>query len=138
MNQTKTYLVSAVTFLSEFSITDQPVFGLVVNGALGAITMAWKTNNVLVQQIYIMEHNVRHYDIRDPLQALQFVSILPRLARHGLGLRHILEKQLTEIDMTRFQSKLWSKLPQRLEDKRLAAAKRTESQSEQAAAQDGR
>lgn len=46
MNQTNTYLVSAVTFLSELGITDQPVFGLVVDGALGAITMAWKTNNV--------------------------------------------------------------------------------------------
>ncbi|KAG1814099.1 hypothetical protein EV424DRAFT_1348920 [Suillus variegatus] len=45
MNQTNTYLVSAVTFLSELGITDQPVFGLVVDGALGAITMAWKTNN---------------------------------------------------------------------------------------------
>ncbi|KAG2031074.1 hypothetical protein BDR03DRAFT_986662 [Suillus americanus] len=90
MNQMKTYLVSAVTFLSELDITDQPVFGLVVNGPLGAITMAWRTNS----QIYVMERNVRHYDIRDPLQALQFVSILPRLARHGQGLRRLLEKQL--------------------------------------------
>ncbi|KAG1831272.1 hypothetical protein EV424DRAFT_1372572 [Suillus variegatus] len=48
VNQTKTYLVSAVTFLSELGITDHPVFGLVVNGALGAITMAWKKNNVCV------------------------------------------------------------------------------------------
>ncbi|KAG2345373.1 hypothetical protein BDR05DRAFT_998507 [Suillus weaverae] len=76
MNQMKTHLVSAVTFLSELGITEQPVFGLVVNDTLGAITMAWKTNS----QIYVMERNVRHYDIRDPLQALQFVSILPRLA----------------------------------------------------------
>ncbi|KAG1814313.1 uncharacterized protein BJ212DRAFT_364751 [Suillus subaureus] len=124
MNQMKTYLVSAVTFLSEFGITDQPVFGLVVNGALGAITMAWKRNN----RIYVMERNVRHYDIRDPLQALQFVSILPRLARYGLGLRRLLEKQL--------QSKPWSKSAQRQEDERLAAAKRAES--EQAVAQDRR
>jgi hypothetical protein len=46
MNQMKTYLVSAVTFLSEFGITDQPVFGLVVDGTLGTITMAWKRKNV--------------------------------------------------------------------------------------------
>ncbi|KIK37733.1 hypothetical protein CY34DRAFT_444009 [Suillus luteus UH-Slu-Lm8-n1] len=76
MNQMRMYQVSAVTFLSALGITDQPVFGLVVNGTLGAITMAWKTND----QIYVMERNVRHYDIRDPLQALQFVSILRRLA----------------------------------------------------------
>ncbi|KAG1855961.1 hypothetical protein F4604DRAFT_1932104 [Suillus subluteus] len=129
MNQMKTYLVSAVTFLSEFGITDQPVFGLVVNGALGAITMAWKRNN----RIYVMERNVRHYDIRDPLQALQFVSILPRLARHGLGLRRLLEKQLATIDVNQLQSKPWSKLAQRQGDE---AAKRTES--EQAIAQDRR
>ncbi|KAG2129723.1 uncharacterized protein EDB93DRAFT_1234411 [Suillus bovinus] len=134
MNQTKTYLVSAVTFLSELGITDQPVFGLVVNGSLGAITMAWKTNN----QIYIMERNVRHYEITDPLQALQFVSILPRLARHGLGLRHLLEKQLAGIDVSQFQSKPWSKLSQRLEDEILAADKGPDSELEQAVAQDDR
>ncbi|KAG2031347.1 hypothetical protein BDR03DRAFT_1016227 [Suillus americanus] len=129
MNQMKTYLVSAVTFLSEFGITDQPVFGLVVNGPLGAITMAWKRND----RIYVMERNVRHYDIRDPLQALQFVSILPRLARYGLELRRLLEKQLAAIDGNQLQSRPWSKLAQRQEDERSAAAKRTES--EQAVAQ---
>ncbi|KAG2115581.1 hypothetical protein BD769DRAFT_1073401 [Suillus cothurnatus] len=130
MNQMKTYLVSAITFLSELGITDKPVFGLVVNGTLGAITMGWKTNG----KIYIMERNVRHYDIRDPFQALQFVSILPRLARHGHSLRRLLEKQLTIIDVNKLTSKPWSKLPQRQEDERLAAAKRTEL--EQAVAQD--
>ncbi|KAG1808038.1 uncharacterized protein BJ212DRAFT_1485318 [Suillus subaureus] len=130
MNQMKTYLVSAVTFLSELGITDQPVFGLVVNGMLGAITMAWKANS----QIYVMERNVRHYDIRDPLQALQFVSILPRLARYGQGLRRLLEKQLATIDVNQLGSKPWSKLPQRQEDERLAAVKRTEL--EQAVTQD--
>ncbi|KAG2358645.1 hypothetical protein BDR07DRAFT_1417213 [Suillus spraguei] len=123
MNQIKTYLVSAVTFLSEVGITDQPVFGLVVNGTLGAVTMAWMTN----KQIYVMERNVRYYDIRDPLQALQFVSILPRLARHGLDLRGLLEKQLAIIDVKELQSKPWSKLLQRQEDERLAAAQRTQS-----------
>ncbi|KAG1890603.1 uncharacterized protein F5891DRAFT_964625, partial [Suillus fuscotomentosus] len=83
------YLLSAVTFLSELGITDQPVFGLIADDALGAITMVWKTNN----QIYVMERDVQHYDIRDPLQALQFMSILPRLARHDLGLCHLSEKQ---------------------------------------------
>jgi hypothetical protein len=83
-----------------------------------------------------MERNVRHYDIRDPFQALQFVSILPRLARHGLDLRRLLEKQLAILDVNQLQSKPWSKLSQRQEDKRLAAAKRTES--EKAVEQDDR
>ncbi|KAG2072970.1 hypothetical protein BDR04DRAFT_1152855 [Suillus decipiens] len=130
MNQMKTYLVSAVTFLSKLGIVDKPVFGLIVNGTLGAVTMAWKKNN----QIYIMERNTRYYDIRDPLQALQFVSILPRLARHGLDLCDLLEKQLAIIDVKELQSKPWSKLPQRQEDKRLAAAQQT--RSEEVVAQD--
>ncbi|KAG2079289.1 hypothetical protein BDR04DRAFT_1086513 [Suillus decipiens] len=114
MNQIKTLLVSAVIFLSEVGITDQPIFGLVVNGTLGAVTMAWMTN----KQTYIMERNIRHYDIRDPFQALQFVSILPRLARHGLNLRGLLEKQLANIDVKELQSKPWSKLPQQQENDR--------------------
>ncbi|KAG2366672.1 hypothetical protein BDR07DRAFT_1479897 [Suillus spraguei] len=130
MNQMKTYLVSAVTFLSKLGIIDKPVFGLIANGTLGAVTMAWMTN----KQIYVMERNIRHYDIRDPLQALQFVSILPRLARHGLDLCGLLEKQLAIIDVKELQSRPWSKLAQRQEDKRLAAAQQT--RSEEAVAQD--
>ncbi|KAG2358634.1 hypothetical protein BDR07DRAFT_1489232 [Suillus spraguei] len=130
MNQMKTYLVSAVTFLSKLGIVDMPVFGLIVNGTLGAVTMAWMRN----KQIYVMERNIRYYDIRDPLQALQFVSILPRLARHGLDLCRLLEKQLAIIDVKELQSRPWSKLAQRQEDKRLAAAQQT--RSEEAVAQD--
>jgi hypothetical protein len=52
VNQMRMYQVSAVTFLSMLGITDQPVFGLVVEGALGAITMAWKTNSVCAASIY--------------------------------------------------------------------------------------
>jgi hypothetical protein len=63
---------------------------------------------------YVMERNVQHYDIRDPLHwALQFVSILPRLARHGMGLCRPLEGQLAISDVNQFQFKPWSKLHQR-------------------------
>lgn len=56
-----------------------------------------------------MERDVRHHDIRDPLQALQFVSILPRLARHGMGLCCLLEGQPAISDVNQFQFKPWSK-----------------------------
>ncbi|KAG1746976.1 hypothetical protein EDB19DRAFT_336664 [Suillus lakei] len=118
MNQMRIYLVSALTFLSELGITDQPVFGLVVNGARGALTMGWKTNG----RIYVMDRNVRHYDITNPLQALQFASVLPRLACHGLRLRSLLNKQLAIIDVNQLQSEPWSKFSQH-EDGKLAAAK---------------
>jgi hypothetical protein len=83
----------------------------------------------MMQQIYVMERNVRHYDIKDPLQALQFVSILLRLARHGMSLRGLFEGQPAISDV-----KPWSKLHQRQEVE--IATKRTES--EQAVAQDRR
>jgi hypothetical protein len=58
MNQMKTYLVSAITFLSELGITDQPVFGLVVNGTLGTITMGWKTNSVCAASVHHLRRNL--------------------------------------------------------------------------------
>ncbi|KIK36324.1 hypothetical protein CY34DRAFT_527904 [Suillus luteus UH-Slu-Lm8-n1] len=52
MNQMRIYQVSAVTFLSALGITGQPVFGLVANGTLGGITMAWKSDDVCAASIY--------------------------------------------------------------------------------------
>jgi len=45
MNQMGTYLVSALSFLDALGVTEQPVFGLVVNGRLGAVTMGWKKHD---------------------------------------------------------------------------------------------
>ncbi|KAG0696443.1 hypothetical protein DFH29DRAFT_879354 [Suillus ampliporus] len=106
-NQMRTYLVSAITFLSALGITNTPVFGLVVNGTRGAVTMAWKEE----EKIYIMERNVRHYDITDPLQALQFVSVLLRLARHGQKLRCLFEGKL-HMNISSKSLKPWSKFAQ--------------------------
>lgn len=58
MNQVKMHQVSAITFLSALGITDQPVFGLVVNGTLGAITMAWKTNDVCAASVHHFRSDV--------------------------------------------------------------------------------
>ncbi|KAG1741780.1 uncharacterized protein EDB91DRAFT_1279845 [Suillus paluster] len=114
-NQMRTYLVSAITFLSALGITNEPVFGLVVNGPRGAVTMAWKKG----EKIYIMERNVRHYNITDPLQAFQFVAVLLRLARHGLILRQKFEEKqgafYESISSKTF--KPWSKLAQLSEEK---------------------
>lgn len=75
MNQTRTYLVSAVpsfpSSASQISLSLDLLLN--VDGALGIVTMARKAND----QIYVMNHDVPQYDIRDPLQALEFVSILP-------------------------------------------------------------
>jgi len=57
MNQVRTNLVSALRFLDALGITDQPVFGLVVNGCLGAVTMGWLKNEVCPLPFTITEAN---------------------------------------------------------------------------------
>ena len=46
MNQMRTYLVSSLRFLAALGLTEEPVFGLIVNGTHGAVTMAWQKNEV--------------------------------------------------------------------------------------------
>jgi len=46
MNQMRTYLVSSLRFLAALGLTEEPVFGLIVNGTRGAVTMAWQKNEV--------------------------------------------------------------------------------------------
>lgn len=72
-----------------------------------------------------MDRNVRHYDITDPLQALQFVSVLPRLVRHGKKLHDFFQEKV----LKQLEYKPWSKLAQRQHsavDTRLAADQQTE------------
>ncbi|OJA12707.1 hypothetical protein AZE42_02878 [Rhizopogon vesiculosus] len=128
MNQMRTYLVSAIRFLDALGITEQPVFGLVVNGRLGAITMAWQKN----EKIYIMERNVRHYDITDPLQAFQFVSVLLRLARYGLVLRACFDEKKDALcnSLRNRTYTPWSKLAQ-IEGENLQGGGSEAAQAEQ-------
>jgi hypothetical protein len=70
-----------------------------------------------------MERNVRPYDIRDPLQALQFVSILPRLARHGEALCGLIKGQPSVSDV-----KPWSMLHQREEEDKKRATEKAETE----------
>jgi hypothetical protein len=62
-----------------------------------------------------MERNVRNYDITDPMQAFQFVSVLLRLARHGLKLRAHFEQMNDTVYDSLVKSR-WSKLAQIKED----------------------
>ncbi|KAF9236662.1 hypothetical protein BU15DRAFT_49781 [Melanogaster broomeanus] len=92
MNQCRVYLVSALSFLKALGVDDQPVFGLVVSGARGALVMAWQDD----EKYFIMERNVRHYDITDTMNAFQFATVLVRLAKHAQTLREIFETKHRE------------------------------------------
>lgn len=59
MNKMKSYLVSALRFLAALEITEQPVFGLVVNGRLGGVTMAWQKNEVCTPSVHIVTDSSR-------------------------------------------------------------------------------
>ncbi|KAL4061991.1 hypothetical protein J3A83DRAFT_4114288, partial [Scleroderma citrinum] len=85
VNQCRIYLVSAVRFLEALGITDQPVFGLVTKGAEGSIFMAWL--NGKTEKIYIIDRNVKTFDLTNPLDAFQFATILVRLSQHAQGLK---------------------------------------------------
>lgn len=113
--------MSAVAFLSALGITNQPVFGLIVSGPHGAITIAWKND----ENTYVMDRNVRHYDITDLFQALQFVLVLPRLAHHGKKFHDLFQENA----LKQLEYKPRSKLAQQqhsAEDTRLAADQQTE------------
>ncbi|KAL4070294.1 hypothetical protein J3A83DRAFT_3170304 [Scleroderma citrinum] len=85
MNQCRIYLVSAVRFLEALNITDQPVFGLVTKGAEGSILMAWLSGET--KKIYIIDRNVKTFDLTNPLDAFQFATILVRLSKHAQELK---------------------------------------------------
>ena len=53
---------------------------------------------------------MRHYDITDPLQALQFVSVLLRLARHGKRLGEVFDTKKAAFSLETYEP--WSKLSQ--------------------------
>ena len=65
-----------------------------------------------------MARNVRYYDITDPLQALQFVSVLLRLTQHGLKLRTRFDENEGTCYDNLVKSR-WSKIAQ-IEDGRSA------------------
>ncbi|KAH7905544.1 hypothetical protein BJ138DRAFT_1228738 [Hygrophoropsis aurantiaca] len=119
LNQCRTYCVSSLKFLATLEITDQPVFGLVVNGTVGTILMSWQKG----EKIYIMERNVRSYNICDPLQAFHFVTVILRLRRHGKELQTLFKKKKANL-LTKLQNEsltCWSKWAQ-IEEEKIAAA----------------
>jgi len=99
MNQNRMYCVAGVSFLKALGITGYPVFGLVTSGTIGKVILCWHSEKQKVnlstvfhlhsdgdptqQRIYLLERNVRTFDIAVPLQAFQFATFVLRLAKYG-------------------------------------------------------
>ncbi|KAH7918445.1 hypothetical protein BV22DRAFT_1041778 [Leucogyrophana mollusca] len=110
MNQTRIYCVSSLKFLEAIGITNQPIFGLVVSCTKGVLWLAWSNG----QKTFIMERNVRQYDLQDPLQTFQLAIFLFRLSRYGAQLQATVRAKRGEIiDRAKGMTlPAWSKISQ--------------------------
>ncbi|KAK0218334.1 hypothetical protein EDD85DRAFT_358953 [Armillaria nabsnona] len=71
------YLEASVRYLASLGITSWAVFGLATNGVRGAILMAWFSE--ITDTVYIVERNLRTFNISSPIQVCRFVTVLLRL-----------------------------------------------------------
>ncbi|KAJ3556116.1 hypothetical protein NM688_g2200 [Phlebia brevispora] len=89
LNQARMYSVTSVSYLAAIGIKAYPVFTLAAHGTLGNLIMTWMSEN---GAIYIMERNIRKFDISNPLSAFHFASILLRLRARDRELRTLFKK----------------------------------------------
>ncbi|KAJ7224969.1 hypothetical protein B0H12DRAFT_1328780 [Mycena haematopus] len=150
LNQGRMYLVSMVAFYTALGVEDFPFFALVTSGKAGAILMAWKSSKHA--KTYLIERNVRTFDISSPIQAFHFATFLLRLRDDQKKLKDRVASQLPVGDEEGRQALLdrlrrWSKFAQDPEDiqryeadkliraAKAAAAKAAAAEAEAAAAE---
>ncbi|KAJ7867281.1 hypothetical protein B0H13DRAFT_2065596, partial [Mycena leptocephala] len=102
-------------------IDDYPFYYLVTSGKLGAVLMAWRSSKT--KQTYLMERNVRTFNISVPVQAVHFATFLLRLRDDQEKLKRRVEERIKEgIDFERLRQ--WNKstqVPKSKETKRPVA-----------------
>ncbi|KAJ7613594.1 hypothetical protein DFH06DRAFT_1242353 [Mycena polygramma] len=108
LNQGRMYLVSLVSFFSALGIENYPFFGFVTSGKKGAILMAWKSS--VKDRIYLIERNVREFDISIPIQAFHFATFLLRLRDDQEKLKKLVLTKLQDVELKRVRD--WTKLAQ--------------------------
>ncbi|PBL04077.1 hypothetical protein ARMGADRAFT_1158018 [Armillaria gallica] len=79
VNQCKMYIVSGAMHLKSLGITRYPVFGLATNGTVGALLCCWYSKRL--DRVFIMDRNIRLFDIASPIQAYHFMTFPLRLRR---------------------------------------------------------
>ncbi|KAF8912315.1 hypothetical protein CPB85DRAFT_1181636, partial [Mucidula mucida] len=73
------YLVSAVVFLASLGFKKQPVYAVVTDGTVGVVLCCW--HSAESDTIFIMDRNVRSYDISSPIRMYQFATFMIRLRK---------------------------------------------------------
>ncbi|KAJ6467568.1 hypothetical protein C8R47DRAFT_990401 [Mycena vitilis] len=108
LNQGRMYLVSLVSFFSALGIEGYPFFGVVTSGKQGAVLMAWKS--IVTDRTYLIERNVRKFDISIPIQAFHFATFLLRLRDDQEKLKRLVLAKLKDVDSKRVGD--WTKFAQ--------------------------
>ncbi|KAJ6580198.1 hypothetical protein B0H10DRAFT_2099203 [Mycena sp. CBHHK59/15] len=96
LNQGRMYIVSVVAFYAALGIKNYPFYCLVTTGKVGAVLMAWRSSKL--ERTYIMERNIRKFDLSSPLQAFHFATFLIRLRADQENLKNNFAQQ-KQIDM---------------------------------------
>ncbi|KAJ7661994.1 hypothetical protein DFH06DRAFT_363345 [Mycena polygramma] len=102
-------LVSVVAFHSALGIDDHPFYSLVTTDTSCLTFMAWKSSSQ--QKIYLIDRNIREFDLTSPMEALQFAAFLLRLRddREAFSVR-VAQRLKEGIDYERLQR--WKKIAQ--------------------------
>ncbi|KAJ6620016.1 hypothetical protein B0H10DRAFT_1765677, partial [Mycena sp. CBHHK59/15] len=69
--------VSIVAFYDALGIKDYSFYSLMMSGMKGVVLMAWRHKDKAIT--YLMERNVREFDLSSPLQAFHLATFLMRL-----------------------------------------------------------
>ncbi|KAK0462513.1 uncharacterized protein EV420DRAFT_1192487 [Desarmillaria tabescens] len=106
--QAKMYLEASVRYLASLGVTKKAVFALATDGVEGAILMAWCSSDS--ESVYIVERNVRTFNISSPIEVYHFVTVLLRLREYGdTTLKDAVEKALKAEN---FKQTSWNKTEQ--------------------------
>lgn len=106
--QAKLYLEASVRYLASLGVTKQGVFALATDGVEGALLMAWCSTDS--ETVYIVERNVRTFNISSPIEVYHFVTVLLRLREYGdTKLTNAVEAALKAED---FKQTSWNKTMQ--------------------------
>ncbi|KAJ3476653.1 hypothetical protein NLI96_g11010 [Meripilus lineatus] len=95
LNQVRISLTSSISFLAHLGIVDHAVFGLVVTGTVGLVVMAWKSKDK--DAIYIMERNMKCFDLTNILDVYHFAIFLLRLRTREENTMQMIQAEGSEL-----------------------------------------
>ncbi|OBZ67501.1 hypothetical protein A0H81_12681 [Grifola frondosa] len=81
MNQARCYGVSAADFNHRIGLKGYPVFSLTTSGTAGCVLLTWHSTFSDAKKTFIIERNIPHFRLDDPLDAFRYATFLLRLRK---------------------------------------------------------